>query len=155
MMRAIIAAGLLCLSGVTAGAQFRGFEAATVLPPAALEIAAGETADLELIIRIRPGYHINSNRPNEDYLIATSLIWDAAPYRVETIEYPAAEQVQYEFSDKPLAVWSGEFRIHTTIRAPARKPAGATEITGRLRYQACNEKACLAPVTTDVKAVLR
>ncbi len=114
-------------------------------PPVALK--AGETVVVPLTVQIRGGYHINSNQPNEDYLIPTRLTWTAAPVEVKDIRYPEPEQVTYGFSDKPLSVYSGRIVIRTTFQAPAQLPS---ELTGKLRYQACNDKACLPPKTVDV-----
>ena len=66
-------------------------------------------------IRIRRGYHINSNRPNEPYLIPTSLSWNQPPFRVVSIEYPPAEEVRYDFSEEPLSVYSSRIEIVTTF----------------------------------------
>ena len=62
-------------------------------PPVALK--AGETVTVPLTVQIRGGYHINSNQPNEDYLIPTRLTWTAAPAEVKDIRYPEPEQVTY------------------------------------------------------------
>lgn len=102
-----------------------------------------------LLIRIRSGYHINSNEPAEEYLIPTQVVWDAAPLEVARVEYPEAEIVSYDFSEKPLSVYSGEIEIVTVFKVPAKAIPGET-LAGRLHYQACNDKACLAPVSTDI-----
>jgi len=135
--------------------QFRGFEAASVLPPALTTVAPGETAEIELVLRIRPGYHINSDKPAEDYLIPTRLEWEADEVEVESISYPEAETVTYSFSEKPLSVFSGEIVIRTEVKAASDLAAAPRELRGKLRYQACNDKACLAPVTVDVAAPLQ
>lgn len=146
------AAALLVASAL--GAQFRGFQAASALPAPPVEAKAGETFTLTLTVRVRPGYHLNSDAPLEDYLIPARLVWDAAPFEVLGVEFPEPELVRYEYSESPISVFSGEFVIKTTLRAPA-KPPGAIELRGKLRYQACTDKACLAPTSLDVKAHIR
>jgi hypothetical protein len=130
--------------------QFRGFQAATALPPPPVKLQAGAEVEVPLVVRIRPGYHINSHQPAEEYLIPTRIEWDAAPLEVVRIDYPEAEIVQYDFSDTPLSVFSGEIEIVTVLRAPKSLPAGLVSMNGKLRYQACNDKACLAPATADL-----
>ena len=143
------------LIGATAlSAQFRGFQAASPLPPPPVEAKAGETFTIPLTVRIRPGYHINSDKPLEDYLIPTNLSWDSAPFEVVKVKFPAPELVVYEFSEQPLSVFSKEIVITTTLRAPQKLP-GPKEMLGRLRYQACNDKSCLAPTSVDIKAHIR
>jgi hypothetical protein len=112
-------------------------------------VKAGAEVRVPVIVRIRQGYHINSNKPAEDYLIPTQIVWDAAPLEVVRVDYPEAEVVTYDFSEKPLSVYSGEIEIVTVLRAPSKSTPGET-ITGRLHYQACNDKACLAPASTAI-----
>lgn len=141
----------LLLSAAALSGQFRGFQAASVAPVPPVEAKAGETFSIPLTVRIRPGYHINSDKPLEEYLIPTNLSWDSAPFEVVEVKFPAPELVSYEFSETPLSVFSGEIVIETKLRAPKPLP-GPKELVGRLRYQACNDKSCLAPTSIDVKA---
>jgi hypothetical protein len=133
----------------TASAQFRALEVASVQPTAPVKIAAGKSVEIPLSIRIRRGYHINSDKPAESYLIPTSLTWDIPGFETAAVKYPEAEVVKYDFSDKPLSVYSGTIEITSTLTAPAGLPAGLTELSGKFRYQACNDKACLPPRTTE------
>jgi DsbC/DsbD-like thiol-disulfide interchange protein len=146
-------ASLALLTVLAATAQFRGFQAASVVPPAPVAVKAGAEIKVPVVVRIRPGYHINSNKPAEDYLIPTQIAWDAAPFEVIRVEYPEAEVVSYDFSEKPLSVYSGEIEIVTVLKAPAKAAPGDT-LVGRLHYQACNNKACLAPASTEISAPL-
>ena len=143
--------------GASAGAQsFRGFQALSVVPPEPVFLKAAEEVVVPLTLRVRPGYHVNSNRPAEDYLIPTKLTWDAAPMELRSIKYPPAENVTYSFSAKPLSVYSGKVQVVSTFKAPESVGADFKTLTGSLRYQACNDKACLPPRTIPVKvAVLR
>jgi len=141
--------------GAPLGAQFRGFQAAVALPPPPVSAEPGEEFDLPVTVRIRDGYHINSHQPLEEYLIPTRLTWEADGFEVLGVEFPQAELVQYEFSDGPLSVFSGEIAVTTKLRAPKTLGDKPVTLTGKLRYQACNEKACLAPTSVDVQAVVR
>lgn len=121
-----------------------------MLPPAAVRLEAGEEVSIPLKVVIRPGYHINSDTPAEDYLIPTRLTWNDSGLKVKSTEYPQAETVKYEFSEKPLSVFSGSITLRSTLAVPDPVPSGLKELNGKLRYQACNDKACLPPVTVDV-----
>ncbi len=144
------------LTALTASGQFRGFQAANVAAPAPLELVAGETVEAPITVRIRNGYHINSNRPAEDYLIPTELSWQA-DHGVQVVEtaYPEAELFVSKFSDEPMLVYSGEIVITAKLRAPAKLPQGLTELVGKLHYQACTDKACLAPAAAEFTVPLR
>jgi DsbC/DsbD-like thiol-disulfide interchange protein len=151
---AVAAAAALLFAGGAVG-QFRGVQAASVMPPGAVRLKAGEELSIPLKIVIRPGYHINSNTPAEDYLIPTRLAWNDAGLKVKSIDYPKPETVKYEFSEKPLSVFSGSITLRSILAVPDPAPAGLKELSGKLRYQACTEKACLPPVTVDVNVPVR
>jgi DsbC/DsbD-like thiol-disulfide interchange protein len=141
--------------GSVARGQFRGVQAASVMPPTAVRLKAGEELSVPLKIVIRPGYHINSNTPAEDYLIPTRLVWNDSGLKAKSIHYPEPETVKYEFSEKPLSVFSGSITVLSTLAVPDPVPSDLKELTGKLRYQACTEKACLPPVTVDVSVPVR
>ncbi len=137
-----------------APAQQFGFSAASIEPSAGVRIAEPGTVRVPVAVRIRRGYHINSNRPNEPYLIPTSLSWDKPPFRVESVAYPPAEEVRFDFSDEPLSVYSSRIEIVTTFLVRSA-PEGLSELRGRFRFQACNDKSCLPPKTIPVAIPVR
>ncbi len=99
---------------------------------------------------IRAGYHINSDQPAEEYMIPTVLTWSSGPFTLKGVIYPKAEPVKYEFSSKPLLVWSGTITVTSRFQAPADAPPGTIKLSGKLRYQACNNNACFPPKNLDV-----
>lgn len=107
----------------------------------------GETASARLRFVLAPGYHTNSSKPNDEYLIPLRLSWDAAPLVVEGIEYPKGKDEKYAFSDKPVSVYSGSFEVTTRLKAPAGVPLGPRNVPGKLRYQACTTNMCMPPKT--------
>lgn len=140
----------------TAPAQtFQSRQVATMVPPLPIALEPGMQVEVSLQIRIRSDYHINSNKPAEEYLIPTRLIWDAAPLVVKNVIYPEAEIVTYEFSDEPLSVYSGTILFKTSFAVPVQVPASFTELKGQLRYQACNDKECLPPTTLEVNTPVK
>ncbi len=57
---------------------------------------------------------------------------------------------KYSFSDKPLSVYTGGFELVTRFKVPATAAPGLLVVAGKLRYQACNDRMCLAPKTVDI-----
>ena len=149
------AAALLLVAGICAAQSFRGVRPASVMPIQPVEVTAGKTFEVVVPVQIRPGYHMNSDAPHEEYLIPTKLEWTTPGFEVESVSYPEAEDVNYSFSEKPLSVFTGKILIRSKLRAPSAIVAGTSEITGKLRYQACTDKACLAPRTVDVTVGIR
>jgi hypothetical protein len=126
----------------------------TVVPPAKLRVKRGETATAAVRAQLRPGYHTNSNTPSDPYLIPLRLTWQAAPLQVAGVSYPTPKMEKFEFSEEPLSVLDGEFDITTKFKVPPTAPHGMAMISGKLRYQACNDRMCLPPKTVDVTLTL-
>jgi DsbC/DsbD-like thiol-disulfide interchange protein len=113
-------------------------------------IRAGGTADSVLKLTLRPGYHVNSNTPSDDYLIPLKITWNAGPVEASGFTFPKPQMEKYAFSDKPLSVFTGDFEVITHFKARANAAPGPATITGKLRYQACNNTMCLSPKTIDL-----
>lgn len=109
------------------------------------------TVEVKIAVQLRDGYHVNSNSPNDDYLIPLRLRWDqSGPLKAVEVIYPTPELRKYNFSSKPLSVFTGDFSILTRFKA-ADAPLGPGALVGRLRYQACDEESCLPPRTLEVR----
>ncbi len=105
---------------------------------------------LKLPVSIVPGYHVNSNKPTESYLIPLSIKWTPGPIEAGETVFPKPGMEKYEFSKTPLSVFTGNFALQTTLKATASVPVGPATLSGKLRYQACNDKACFPPKTIEV-----
>jgi thiol:disulfide interchange protein DsbD len=121
----------------------------TVAPSFETHAAGG--AVLRLQATILPGWHVNSHRPSEDYLIATAArLEPVAGATFGEARYPAGVQKKFGFSESPLSVYEGTFAIEVPVLwDPSRPPAA---ISGKIEYQACNETRCLAPASVSFRA---
>ena len=103
---------------------------------------------LAVKINVDEGWHINSNTPNEDYLVASKLSIisnEGIIEKVGEIVYPEAEEIQLAFSQIPLSVWEGEAVIGAKIKLKNGIKPGKYKLIINLDYQACNDNTCLAP----------
>jgi len=105
---------------------------------------------VKLPLEVRTGYHCNSNKPLDDYLIPLKLTWAAGPLESPEVTYPVPQMEKYSFSPTPLSVYTGNFELITKFKVAASAAPGQTVITGKLKYQACNDRMCLTPKTIDV-----
>ncbi len=106
---------------------------------------------VKIAVQVKNGYHVNSNAPNEDYLIPLRLTWEAPALEDIEIAYPKPQMSSFSFSSKPLSVYTGDFQLVTRFGIPATAKAGLTVISGKLRYQACNDSSCFPPKTVELK----
>jgi DsbC/DsbD-like thiol-disulfide interchange protein len=125
----------------------------TAVPPEPVAVAPGGSVRVELRIRVTPGYHINSNKPNSEFLIPTRLkLSPPAGLTPGAIVYPAGKDLTFAFSPKEkLSVYSGDFTVRAELRALGSAPAGSYKVPGELRYQACNDRACFPPTKLPVE----
>lgn len=79
------------------------------------------------------------------------LTWAKEPLEAEQVIYPKPQFQKFAFSPNPVSIFSGNFEINTRFKAPVNANPGLTMMTGKLRFQACNEKECLPPKTIDVR----
>ena len=118
--------------------------------PERLSIKRGATGEVKLKAELRQGYHVNSDKPADEYLIPLKLTWAKEPLQTVQIVYPKPQLEKYDFSASPLSVFSGAFEIVTHFKASPTAAPGPAMMTGKLRYQACNNKECLPPRTAEV-----
>lgn len=123
----------------------------SVEPPAKIVAARGGQTEARLSVQLKPGYHVNSHTPAEDYLIPLRLSWETKPFEILEIRYPKPSLQASRFSEKPLSVFSGAFQILTRLKVPENAPRGPGILLGKLRYQACTDKLCLPPKTVEVR----
>ena len=126
----------------------------TVQAPPPQAVKAGTDKVVKLHVKLSTGYHVNSNKPADEYLIPLKLTWTADPLTVSSVSFPEPKMEKYSFSEKPLSVYTGDFDIMTQFQAPANAAKGDKTITGKLRYQACSATACYPPRTADVKITI-
>ena len=112
----------------------------------------GRTIKGSVLMEIPSGLHVQSNKPLDKFLIPTKLDLETpSGLRVGPISYPRAVMRNLKFSKGAVAVYEGRATIRFTVNVPANYNGGSGEIKGKLRFQACNDDACFAPVTREVK----
>jgi thiol-disulfide isomerase/thioredoxin/DsbC/DsbD-like thiol-disulfide interchange protein len=112
---------------------------------------AGATTLLALRVTLPAGYHVQSNAPRDPALVPTLLtLTPPAGVTIAEIVFPKAEDLKQAGQAQPLAVFGPEFVIGVRLVVAANAAPGPVELRGKLRYQACDDKVCYTPVTTDV-----
>jgi DsbC/DsbD-like thiol-disulfide interchange protein len=116
--------------------------------PEQVTVPAGKPTPVALHFRIAPGFHINSHKPKEDYLIPTSFsIPETSGVALKDATYP--EGTDFALPLDPgtkLSVYTGEFVIQARIVAPR----GNHLVEASLHYQACDKNACMPPKAITV-----
>lgn len=113
--------------------------------------------DLKIALRadILGTWHINSNLPEEDLLVATDMdIPSDSAFHFAKIKFPEPSSLLLEFSDKPVSVFDGQIFIGGVVPIPEDIALGKHTIPLHFTYQACNDSACLPPETVEEKVVI-
>ena len=106
---------------------------------------------VKIPLSVQQGFHVNSSKPLEEYLIPLKLTWTSAgALQAGAIDYPAPSVEKFEFAEKPLSIYSGNFDVVAHFKVAGNAQAGPGAVSGKLRYQACNDRACFAPKTLDI-----
>ncbi len=117
--------------------------------------ARGSSFQIAVVMKIRPGFHVNAREKSEDYLIATDLKAALpAGFTGGEVSYPKGKLEQFTFSKIPLNVYQDTVILRFPVTALASAPLGEQHIPLKLRYQACSTDLCLPPVTLTLDAAL-
>jgi thiol:disulfide interchange protein DsbD len=115
-----------------------------------LDVRSPGEGELALQVTIASGWHVNSHRPSEDYLIATEAILDpVAGVRFGGARYPDGKMMKFAFSESPLSVYDGTFAISIPLTWDEARPVPT--LSGSLDYQACDDARCLAPASVKFR----
>jgi thiol:disulfide interchange protein DsbD len=98
-----------------------------------------------VVLDIKPGYHAQSRTPSKDFYIKFDAKLDENPaLTYGEVVYPKGEEKVYPALGE-LNVYEGRTVVFVPIEVKADAPPGPTKITGRLRYQICDDSVCFPP----------
>jgi DsbC/DsbD-like thiol-disulfide interchange protein len=118
-------------------------------------VQRGRSVQATLVMDIPSGYHVNSSRPLEKFLVATQLQIEAPNgIRVGPVIYPRAVLRNFKFSKSKVSVYEGRATMRVNVIVPASFSSGSAELKARLRYQSCNDEACFPPQTREISLPL-
>jgi hypothetical protein len=119
-------------------------------------VARGMALQVGVVLKIRPGFHVNAREVSADYLIPTDLRPEVpAGFKIGEVIYPKGTLQTFAFAkDKPLNVYTDSVTMRLPLTVLPNAPLGPQHIAMKLRYQACSTDICLPPVTKDVDATV-
>lgn len=108
-------------------------------------VTRGTAARATVYLGIPAGLHVNSNRPNGEYAIATTVKASSKGANVGAVTYPRGKSRKFEFSEKPLNVYEGRVPFTFTVTAPSTFRGRIVTVSVTVHYQACTNEVCYAP----------
>ena len=119
-------------------------------------LAPGQTFDLAVRLTIQEGFHINSARPLQDYLIATAVAAAAdGVAQLGDVRYPADKEIALGFSDEKLSVYDGRVWLRAPVTIAPAAATGRHDLKLAVRHQACDDQRCLPPATLTLTIPLQ
>lgn len=110
------------------------------------KVYPGTEFKLALEVKVAENWHINSDKPYDEYLIPTSLmVSDNPSFKLTKVAYPKPHDFKFSFSESPLSVWEGQVYFGALIEVDSSTSPGEYSLIVELEYQACNDMSCQAP----------
>ncbi|HET8827064.1 MAG TPA: protein-disulfide reductase DsbD domain-containing protein [Terriglobales bacterium] len=112
-------------------------------------VTPGKPAEVDLNFRVKEGFHVNSNKPNSELLIPTTLkLSPPSDLSSGAITFPPGKDISFPFDpSEKLNVYSDAFTVKAKLLAAQVALTGNFTVHGELRYQACSDNACYPPKT--------
>jgi thiol:disulfide interchange protein DsbD len=119
-------------------------------------VKPGQKAKLAVVLRVNKGWHINSNKPNEDFLIPTIVaLKPASGITLGKPAYPKAKELKVAFSPDSLAVFEGEVPVVMEIAVAKNVKPGTVTLKGEVKYQPCDDTSCFSPATKPFTVTIK
>ncbi len=123
----------------------------TVMPAKPVIAARGQATQLTVRAKIRKGFHIQANPAADEFLIPTTLTIQTAEGIVpDNPVYPPGRPYRLEGSTEDLLTYEDEVTIILPARVLDSAPPGNAVLTGKLRFQPCDDRKCLFPRSIPV-----
>jgi hypothetical protein len=119
-----------------------------MIKPVKIQAKAGSEAKAVLVFEIEKGFHIQANPAGSPQLIPTVVSVDSSPIVTsQGVQYPPGKPYRISGLEKPISTFEGIFEVELSLGLSQNSKQGKNELTGKIRYQACDSKICYFPKT--------
>jgi thiol:disulfide interchange protein DsbD len=110
-------------------------------------VLPGKGIRVALQLDIKRGWHINAHKPLDTSLVPTEVIVKTDPqFSLEKIHYPQPKRKKFDFVQGELMIYEGTVAIFIDLGVSAEAGPGEGRISGKIKYQACDNRSCLLPM---------
>lgn len=110
-------------------------------------VLPGEKIRVALQLDIEKGWHINAHKPLDTSLIPTEVVLERNPhFTLQQTHYPKPKRKTFAFIQGELAVYEGKVFIFMDLAVSAEAAPAEGRISGKIKYQACDDRSCLLPM---------
>lgn len=109
-------------------------------------IHPGESFQVAIVIKIKQGFHINSHKPRDKFLLPTVVKFEERKGMVfGPVSYPEPQLKMFSFSTSKLSVFEGKISIFASGKLSEDISMKNVKVLGVLAYQACDDQRCFMP----------
>ena len=144
---ALFSIGLFFLAASAANAQ--------TVTGAIGPVSRGGSVKGRITLSIPGGLHVNSNRPNSEYAIPTTVRVTATGARVSAVTYPRGKNRKFQFSEDTINVYEGTVSFGFNLTVPANFKGDTVRVRAVVRYQACTDEVCYPPRSKEITLTAR
>lgn len=118
-------------------------------------VTRGKAARAIVVLSIPGGLHVNSNRPNSEYAVATVVRASALGVKIGPVSYPRGKNRKFSFSENTINVYEGRTSFGFNITVPTTFRGNRVSVRVAVKYQACTDEVCYPPKTKEVTLTAR
>ena len=111
------------------------------------KVEQGKQLQFTITATIKKGFHINSNKPNDEFLIPVTITSGHSAFPLTKIEYPKPKEFKFPSSNQPVSAYLGTTKIDVLINVSNNIKTGKYTVPIDFNYQACNDESCFPPST--------
>jgi thioredoxin:protein disulfide reductase len=135
----------LIVFSFSAFAQEESYVSAQLLFPVE-QMAKQNSYEILIKIEIEEPWHINSNKPLEDFLIGTEISFEPMEgLTFGKIQFPEPELKKFAFSEGEMSVYEGTVYALSTVTISPNISFEEVNFKSYVYYQACDDQTCLPP----------
>lgn len=119
-------------------------------------ISVNTLIQADIVIQIKNGWHINSNKPLDDNLSPTLVSLKNNPnVLIKKIIYPEPIISKLQFSQSQMALYEGEAVVKIQFMVSKKFRKRTLKLDGEVQYQPCNNQTCLFPASKSFSFELK
>ena len=126
----------------------------TVVTSSTTEASAASGTRVALVLEVAPKPTMHVYAPGQkDYIPVSLVLTPQTSVTAAAVRFPPAEKLTLKDLGETQLVYSKPFRIVQNVTIAPRARGGRTAditIKGTLKYQACDDSICYAPVSVPV-----
>lgn len=115
-----------------------------------------ESFDITVTATIKQGFHINSHRPLDEFLVPTALKFDATDgISFDPVSYPEPTIRSFAFSNNKMSVFENKIKMGSVAAVSSGISPGHVKLSGHLDFQGCDDTRCFRPESLKFEIPLK